>query len=51
MKLKSPVVTLIIGLLIAVATWVLSVVAQDDATTPAPTPTDQYGAATIGAER
>jgi hypothetical protein len=52
MKLKSPIVTLFVGLLLAVATWVLSVSAHEQATTPEPTPTtDQYGAATMGASR
>ena len=52
MKLKSPIVTLLVGLLLAVGTWVLSVSAHEDATDPEPSPTtDQYGAAIMGEPR
>ena len=52
MKLKSPIVTLLVGLLLAAATWVLSVSAHEEATNPEPTPTtDQYGAAFMGVSR
>jgi hypothetical protein len=42
MKIRSPIVTLIIGVLIAVVTVVLSVRANDAATNPGPSTSDPY---------
>ena len=48
MKIKSPIVTLLVGVLLAAAITYLSVRAHDDATSPTPqTPNTPYAAAEV----